>query len=54
MSTDHPEVKPVFRPEVVDALKVPRITTPYFRKYEYVALMAARPLKAPGVLVLQR
>jgi DNA-directed RNA polymerase I, II, and III subunit RPABC2 len=41
-NTDHPEVSPVFRPEVVDALKTPRITTPYFRKYEYVALMAAR------------
>ena len=44
--TDHPEVSPVFRPEVVEALKTalktPRITTPYFRKYEYVALMAAR------------
>jgi DNA-directed RNA polymerase subunit K/omega len=40
--TDHPEVKPVFRSEVVDALKVPRVTTPYFGKYEYVVLMAAR------------
>ena len=29
---DHPEVKPVFRPEVVEALKVARITQPYFTK----------------------
>ena len=40
--SDHPEVKPVFPPEVVEALKVARITQPYFTKYEYVDMLAAR------------
>jgi DNA-directed RNA polymerase I, II, and III subunit RPABC2 len=39
---DHPEVKPVFRPEVVEALKTPRTTKPFFTKYEYVDMLAAR------------
>ena len=43
---DHPEVKPVFRPEVVEALKVRAaglsVTQPFFTKYEYVDMLAAR------------
>jgi len=35
----HPEVKPVFR---ADVKKDGRITQPYFTKYEYTALVAAR------------
>jgi DNA-directed RNA polymerase subunit K/omega len=38
----HPEVKPVFRNEVVENVKEPRITREYFTKYEYTALMATR------------
>lgn len=38
----HPEVKPIFRNEVNDALKQPRITMPFFTKYEFVVLMSAR------------
>jgi len=41
--SDHPEVKPVFRPEVVEALaKGDRLTQPFFTKYEYVDMLAAR------------
>ena len=40
--TDHPEVKPVFRSEVVKAMESPRITKPYFTKYEYTVLLASR------------
>lgn len=39
---DHPEVKPVFRKEVAEAVKQPRITREYFTKYEYTSLMATR------------
>jgi DNA-directed RNA polymerase I, II, and III subunit RPABC2 len=40
--TDHPEVKPVFRSEVVKAMETPRVTKPYFTKYEYAVLLASR------------
>jgi DNA-directed RNA polymerase subunit K/omega len=40
--TDHPEVKPVFRSDVVKAMDTVRITKPYFSKYEYAVLLAAR------------
>ena len=39
---DHPEVKPVFRKEVAEAIKQPRITREYFTKYEYTSLIATR------------
>jgi DNA-directed RNA polymerase I, II, and III subunit RPABC2 len=39
---EHPEVKPIFRQEVVEAIKQPRITQPFFTKYEYTALVATR------------
>lgn len=39
---DHPEVKPVYRQQVVDALKEPRVTRGYFTKYEFTALVAMR------------
>lgn len=42
MSDLHPEVKPVFRGEVIDRIKEERITQPYFTKYEYTTLVAAR------------
>ena len=38
----HPEVKPIFRNEVMDASKQPRITREYFTKYEYTTLLATR------------
>ena len=38
----HPEVKPVFRKEVAEMVKQPRITQPFFTKYEYTALIATR------------
>ena len=38
----HPEVRPVFRAEVAEMVKQPRITQPYFTKYEYTALIATR------------
>lgn len=38
----HPEVKPVFRPEVTEAVKQPRITREFYTKYEYTALLATR------------
>lgn len=38
----HPEVNPVFRTEVMDAIKQPRITREYFTKYEYTTLLATR------------
>jgi DNA-directed RNA polymerase subunit K/omega len=40
--TDHPEAKPVFRSQVTKAMETPRITRPYFTRYEYVVLMASR------------
>lgn len=41
-STEHPEVKPIFRGEVADAIKQPRVTRGYFTKYEYTTLVATR------------
>jgi hypothetical protein len=38
----HPEVKPVFRNEVLEMGKQTRITRPYFTKYEYTTLIATR------------
>jgi DNA-directed RNA polymerase I, II, and III subunit RPABC2 len=38
----HPEVKPVFRTEVAEMIKQPRITRPFFTKYEYTTLIATR------------
>lgn len=38
----HPEVKPVFRQEVTEAVKAPRITREFYTKYEYTALLATR------------
>ena len=39
---EHPEVKPVFRQEVIDNIKQVRVTREYFTKYEYTALVATR------------
>lgn len=39
---DHPEQKPVFREEVAERVKQPRVTYPYYTKYEYTALLAMR------------
>jgi len=39
---NHPEVKPVFRKDVVEAAKVPRLTREYYTKYEYVNLLGTR------------
>lgn len=39
---DHPEVKPIFRNEVIEAVKQPRITREFFTKYEYTALLSMR------------
>lgn len=38
----HPEVKPITRQDVADGLTKPRITLPYYSKYEYTALISAR------------
>ncbi len=38
----HPEVKPVFRKDVTEAMKTPRITQPLYTKYEYVYLLGTR------------
>jgi DNA-directed RNA polymerase I, II, and III subunit RPABC2 len=38
----HPEVKPVFRKDVVESMKTPRITREYYTKYEYVNLLGTR------------
>ncbi len=40
--SEHPEVKPIFREEVVQQMKEPRITNGYYTKYEYTALLAMR------------
>lgn len=42
MSSDHPEVKPIFRIEVAERLTRPRVTREYYTKYEYTALLATR------------
>jgi DNA-directed RNA polymerase I, II, and III subunit RPABC2 len=39
---EHPEVKPIFRNEVIESVKQPRITREYFTKYEYAALLSMR------------
>ena len=39
---EHPEVKPIFRNEVIESVKQPRITREYFTKYEYTALLSMR------------
>jgi DNA-directed RNA polymerases I, II, and III subunit RPABC2 len=39
---EHPEVKPIFRAEVTEAVKQPRITREYYTKYEYNTLLATR------------
>ncbi len=39
---DHPEVVPIFRSEVAENIKKPRITREHFTKYEYTALVATR------------
>ncbi len=39
---EHPEVKPVFRAEVTEAVKQPRVTREFCTKYEYTALLATR------------
>ena len=39
---DHPEVKPIFRAEVAESVKQPRITHEFFTKYEYTTLVATR------------
>lgn len=36
------DVKPIFRAEVVESIKQPRITREYFTRYEYTALFAMR------------
>jgi DNA-directed RNA polymerase I, II, and III subunit RPABC2 len=36
------DVKPVFRKEVSEQMTQPRITQPYFTKYEYTVLLATR------------
>lgn len=41
-TTEHAEVKPIFRTEVAAALSQPRVTRGYFTKYEYTTLVATR------------
>ena len=38
----HPEVKPVTREEITEGLKNPRVTLPYYTKYEQTALIGTR------------
>ena len=38
----HPEVRPVFRNEISANIQQPRVTRPYFTKYELTALVSAR------------
>ena len=38
----HPEVHPVNRDKIMESFKNPRITLPYFTKYEYTALIGTR------------
>ena len=42
MNTDHPEVQPVFRKDVAENVKQPRVTREYFTRYEHSALLATR------------
>ena len=39
---DHSDTKPVFRKDVVDAVKKPRITREFYTKYEWTRLLATR------------
>ena len=39
---EHSEVKQIFRKDVTDAVKQPRITREFYTKYEYTALLATR------------
>ncbi len=39
---EHPEVKPIFRNEVIETVSRPRVTREYFTKYEYTALLSMR------------
>ena len=39
---EHPNVDPVYRTQVTESVKQPRITRPYYTKYEYTALIAMR------------
>jgi DNA-directed RNA polymerase I, II, and III subunit RPABC2 len=38
----HPEVQSVTREEIMESFKNPRLTLPYFTKYEFTALMGTR------------
>lgn len=38
----HPEVQTVTREEIMESFKNPRITLPYFTKYEFTALVGTR------------
>jgi len=38
----HSEVQPVSREKIMESFKNPRITLPYFTKYEYTALIGTR------------
>ena len=42
ISMDHPGVTPIFRQEVVEAVKQPRVTRGFYTKYEYTALLSTR------------
>ena len=39
---EHPEVTPIFRSDVTEAVKKPRVTREFYTKYEYTALLATR------------
>jgi len=36
------DVKPVFRKEVIEQIAQPRLTQPYFTRYEFTTLLATR------------
>jgi DNA-directed RNA polymerase I, II, and III subunit RPABC2 len=38
----HPEVQSVTREEIMESFKNPRLTLPYFTKYEFTALIGTR------------
>jgi DNA-directed RNA polymerase I, II, and III subunit RPABC2 len=42
MASVNLEIKPVYRADVNDSVKQPRITQPFFTKYEYTALLSVR------------
>ncbi len=39
---DHSDTKPVFRKDVVESMKAPRITREFYTKYEWTRLLATR------------